>query len=46
MRYGSSTPPFEEKYVNGVVLVKGTSKGRRVLDVMIILCTCYNAFDI
>jgi hypothetical protein len=46
MRYGSSTPPSEEKYANVEVLVKGTSKGGWVLDVMIILCTCWGAFDI
>jgi len=46
MWYGSNTPPFEEKYANGQVLLTGTSKGGWVLDVMIILCTCYDAFDI
>jgi hypothetical protein len=46
MQYGNSTRPYEDKYANGGVLVKGTSKGRWVLDVMIILCTFYGAFDI
>jgi hypothetical protein len=46
MQYGSSTPPSEEKNADGQVLVKGISEGGWVLDVMMILCTCYDAFDI
>jgi PhoPQ-activated pathogenicity-related protein len=37
---------LKKKNVDGGVLVKGTSKRGWVLDVMIILCTCYDAFDI